>query len=209
MLFIFKLSLIYKLYYLTPYNGDNMKVNGKNYTSIWFEENNKVFIIDQRWLPHEFKIVELKNLNDFSIAIKDMWVRGAPLIGVTAAFAFAKSMETDNSDHILIDIKTKLLSTRPTAVNLQWAVKIMFDLLSKTKKENRLDEALKKAKAMLKEDINSNFRIGKNGYEVIKKIINKKKSNSLNVLTHCNAGWLATVDWGTATSPIYYAKEKV
>ena len=74
MLFIFKLSLIYKLYYLTPYNGDNMKVNGKNYTSIWFEENNKVFIIDQRWLPHEFKIVELKNLNDFSIAIKDMWV---------------------------------------------------------------------------------------------------------------------------------------
>ena len=185
-----------------------MKVNGKKYTSIWIEENNKVFIIDQRWLPHEFKIVELRNINDFSTAIKDMWVRGAPLIGVTAAFAFAKSMETDNSDHILIDIKTKLLSTRPTAVNLQWAVKIMFDLLSNTKKVNRLDEALKKAKAMLKEDINSNFRIGKNGYEVIKKIINKKKSNSLNVLTHCNAGWLATVDWGTATSPIYYAKEK-
>ena len=185
-----------------------MKVNGKKYTSIWIEENNKVFIIDQRWLPHEFKIVELKNLNDFSIAIKDMWVRGAPLIGVTAAFAFAKSIETDNSDHILIDIKNKLLSTRPTAVNLQWAVKIMFDLLSNTKKENRLDEAFKKAKAMLKEDINSNFRIGKNGYEVVKKILNKKKSNSLNVLTHCNAGWLATVDWGTATSPIYYAKEK-
>ena len=185
-----------------------MKVNGKKYTSIWIEENNKVFIIDQRWLPHEFKIVELKNLNDFSIAIKDMWVRGAPLIGVTAAFAFAKSMETDNSDNILIEIKTKLLSTRPTAVNLQWAVKIMFDLLSNTKKENRLDEAFKKAKTMLKEDINSNFRIGKNGYEVVKKILNKKKSNSLNVLTHCNAGWLATVDWGTATSPIYYAKEK-
>ena len=184
-----------------------MKVNGKKYTSIWIEENNKVFIIDQRWLPHEFKIVELKNLNDFSIAIKDMWVRGAPLIGVTAAFAFAKSMETDNSDHILIETKKNLLITRPTAVNLQWAVKIMFDLLSNTKKENRLDEAFKKAKAMLKEDINSNFRIGKNGYEVVKKILNKKKSNSLNVLTHCNAGWLATVDWGTATSPIYYAKE--
>ena len=185
-----------------------MKVNGKNYTSIWFEENNKVFIIDQRWLPHEFKIVELRNINDFSTAIKDMWVRGAPLIGVTAAFAFAKSMETDNSDNTLIETKKKLLLTRPTAVNLQWAVKIMFDLLSNTKKENRLDEAFKKAKAMLKEDINSNFRIGKNGYEVVKKILNKKKSNSLNVLTHCNAGWLATVDWGTATSPIYYAKEK-
>ena len=185
-----------------------MKVNGKNYTSIWFEENNKVFIIDQRWLPHKFKIVELKNINDFSTAIKDMWVRGAPLIGVTAAFAFAKSMETDNSDNTLIETKKKLLLTRPTAVNLQWAVKIMFDLLSNTKKENRLDEAFKKAKTILEQDIYSNFRIGENGYEVVKKILNKKKSNSLNVLTHCNAGWLATVDWGTATSPIYYAKEK-
>ncbi len=185
-----------------------MKVNGKNYTSIWFEENNKVFIIDQRWLPHEFKIVELKNINDFTTAIKDMWVRGAPLIGVTAAFAFAKSMETDNSDNTLIETKKKLLLTRPTAVNLQWAVKIMFDLLSNIKKENRLDEAFKKAKTILEEDIYSNFRIGENGYEVVKKILNKKKSNSLNVLTHCNAGWLATVDWGTATSPIYYAKKK-
>ena len=185
-----------------------MKVNGKNYTSIWFEENYKVFIIDQRWLPHEFKIVELKNINDFSTAIKDMWVRGAPLIGVTTAFAFAKSMETDNSDNTLIETKEKLLVTRPTAVNLQWAVKIMFDLLSNTKKENRFDEAFKKAKSILKEDIYTNFRIGENGYEVFKKILNKKKSNSLNVLTHCNAGWLATVDWGTATSPIYYAKEK-
>ncbi len=185
-----------------------MKVNGKNYTSIWIEQNNKVFIIDQRWLPHKFKIVELKNINDFCTAIKDMWVRGAPLIGVTAAFAFAKSMEIDNSDDDLIDIKSKLLSTRPTAVNLQWAVKIMFDLLSNTKKENRLDEAIKKAKIMLEEDINSNYRIGKNGYEIIKKIINEKKSKSLNILTHCNAGWLATVDWGTATSPIYYAKER-
>ena len=151
-----------------------MKVNGKNYTSIWFEENNKVFIIDQRWLPHEFKIVELKNINDFSTAIKDMWVRGAPLIGVTAAFAFAKSMETDNSDNTLIETKKKLLLTRPTAVNLQWAVKIMFDLLSNTKKENRLDEAFKKAKTILEEDIYSNFRIGENGYEVVKKILNKK-----------------------------------
>ncbi len=207
-LYVLKFRLTSKLYYLTTYNGDNMKVNGKNYTSIWIEENNKVFIIDQRWLPHEFKIVELKNINDFSAAIKDMWVRGAPLIGVTAAFAFVKSMETDNSDNTLIETKKKLLLTRPTAVNLKWAVKIMFDLLSNVKKENRLDEALRKAKAILKEDINSNYRIGKNGYEIIKKIINKKKSNSLNVLTHCNAGWLATVDWGTATSPIYYAKDK-
>ena len=106
-----------------------MKVNGKNYTSIWLEDNNRVYIIDQRWLPHNFKIVELKNIDEFCTAIKDMWVRGAPLIGVTAAFAFAKSMEDDKSDNALIEIKSKLLSTRPTAINLQWAVKIMFDLL--------------------------------------------------------------------------------
>ncbi len=185
-----------------------MKVNGKNYTSIWIEDNNKVFIIDQRWLPHEFKIVELKNLNDFCSAIKDMWVRGAPLIGVTAAFGFAKSMENDNSDDALINIKSKLLSTRPTAVNLQWAVKIMHDLLLNVNKDDRVDEAFKKAKTILEEDISANYRIGKNGYEIIKNIINKKNANSLNILTHCNAGWLATVDWGTATSPIYYAKEK-
>ena len=116
-------------------------------------------------------------------------------------------METDKSDKTLIEIKSKLLSTRPTAVNLQWAVKIMFDLLSNTKEENRVDEAIKKAINILEEDINSNYKIGKNGYEIIKKIINKKKSNSINILTHCNAGWLATVDWGTATAPMYYAKE--
>ena len=185
-----------------------MKVNGKKYTSIWTEDNNKVFIIDQRWLPHEFKIVELKNLNDFCSAIKDMWVRGAPLIGVTAAFGFAKSMEIDNSDSALIDIKSKLLSTRPTAVNLQWAVEIMYHLLLNVNKDDRVDEAFKKAKTLLEEDIIANYKIGKNGYEIIKKIINKKNANSLNILTHCNAGWLATVDWGTATSPIYYAKEK-
>ena len=185
-----------------------MKVNGKKYTSIWTEDNNKVFIIDQRWLPHEFKIVELKNLNDFCSAIKDMWVRGAPLIGVTAAFGFAKSMEIDNSDSALIDIKSKLLSTRPTAVNLHWAVKIMYDLLLNVNKDDRVDEAFKKANTLLEEDIIANYKIGKNGYEIIKKIINKKNANSLNILTHCNAGWLATVDWGTATSPIYYAKEK-
>jgi methylthioribose-1-phosphate isomerase len=165
-----------------------MKVNGKNYTSIWLEDNNKVYIIDQRWLPHNFKIVELKSIDEFCIAIKDMWVRGAPLIGVTAAFAFAKSMEADNSDKALIEIKSKLLSTRPTAVNLKWAVKIMFDLLFNTKEDNRVDEAIKKATNILEEDINSNYKIGKNGYEIIKKIINKKKSNSINILTHCNAG---------------------
>ena len=121
-----------------------MKVNGKNYTSIWVEDNNKVFIIDQRWLPHEFKIVELKTINDFSNAIKDMWVRGAPLIGVTAAFAFAKTMQLDSSNDMLNQTKSILLSTRPTAVNLHWAVKKMFNFLIKTPLIIELMKFLKK-----------------------------------------------------------------
>ena len=185
-----------------------MKVNGKNYTSIWIEEENRVFIIDQRWLPHEFKTVELKTISDFAISIKDMWVRGAPLIGVTAAFGFAKSMQHDNSDKSLEKIKAILLSTRPTAVNLHWAVEIMYKLLISAEQETRFEIALNKAKDILKRDIQSNNQIGKNGYEIIKNIIDKKDNDKINILTHCNAGWLATVDWGTATSPIYYAKQK-
>ena len=185
-----------------------MKVNGKKYTSIWIEEDNRVFIIDQRWLPHEFKIVELATINDFAISIKEMWVRGAPLIGVTAAFGFAKSMQHDNSDKYLEEIKAILLSTRPTAVNLHWAVKLMYELLIKADQDTRAELALSKAKDILKRDIQSNNQIGKNGYEIIKNIIDKKNNDKINILTHCNAGWLATVDWGTATSPIYYAKEK-
>ena len=185
-----------------------MKVNGKKYTSIWIENDNRVFIIDQRWLPHQFKIVELVSINDFAISIKDMWVRGAPLIGVTAAFGFAKSMQYDSSDNSLNETKSLLLSTRPTAVNLHWAIQMMFDLLITVDKDARAEIALSKAKDILKKDILSNNQIGKNGYEIIKKILNKKNTDTINILTHCNAGWLATVDWGTATSPIYYAREK-
>ena len=151
-----------------------MKVNGKKYTSIWIEERNRVFIIDQRWLPHQFKLIELVTLNDFLVSIKDMWVRGAPLIGVTAAFGFAKSMQYDNSDKSLHETKSLLLSTRPTAVNLHWAVKIMFDLLINVDRDSREDIALIKAKEILTRDILSNKEIGKNGYEIIKNIIDKK-----------------------------------
>ena len=185
-----------------------MKVYGKNYTSIWIEDDNRVFIIDQRWLPHEFKIVELKSVNDFATAIKDMWVRGAPLIGVTAAFAFAKAMLLNNSNECLNETKSILLSTRPTAVNLHWAVEKMFNFLINKPLEARANVSLKKANDILNNDILSNQMIGQHGYKIIKSIAEKKKSNTVNILTHCNAGWLATVDWGTATSPIYYAKNK-
>ena len=166
-----------------------MKVNGKKYTSIWIEEDNRVFIIDQRWLPHEFKTVELKTISDFAIAIKDMWVRGAPLIGVTAAFAFAKSMQHVNLERYLEKIKAILLSTRPTAVNLHWAVKMMYELLINADQGSRAEIALSKAKDILKRDIQSNNQIGKNGYEIIKNIIDKKNNDKINILTHCNAGW--------------------
>jgi methylthioribose-1-phosphate isomerase len=185
-----------------------MKVYGKNYTSIWIEDDNKVFIIDQRWLPHEFKIVELKSVNDFATAIKDMWVRGAPLIGVTAAFAFAKAMLKNNSNEFLDETKAILMSTRPTAVNLYWAVETMFNFLLAKPLETRVNDSFKKANDIFNKDILSNHMIGKHGYKIIKSISEKKKSNTVNILTHCNAGWLATVDWGTATSPIYYAKKK-
>ena len=188
--------------------GFLMKVNDKNYTSIWIEDDNRVFIIDQRWLPHEFKIVELKSVNDFATAIKDMWVRGAPLIGVTAAFAFAKAMLINNSNEYLNETKLILLSTRPTAVNLHWAVKKMFNFLIEKPLEARVNDSFKKANDILNNDILSNQMIGQHGYKIIKSIAEKKKSNTVNILTHCNAGWLATVDWGTATAPIYYAKKK-
>jgi methylthioribose-1-phosphate isomerase len=184
-----------------------MKVNGKNYTSIWIEDNYRVFIIDQRWLPHEFKIVELTNLSETVLSIKDMWVRGAPLIGVTAAFGFSLSMIKDTSNKNLLKTKEALLKTRPTAINLHWAVETMYSFLINIPKNKRLKKSFEKANELLNSDIEKNSKIGQFGFEIIKNISDRKKSKTVNILTHCNAGWLATVDWGTATSPIYFAKE--
>ena len=184
-----------------------MKVNNKNFTSIWCEDNNRVFIIDQRWLPHEFKTVELTNLAKTVIAIKDMWVRGAPLIGVTAAFGFSLSMLTNTSNKNLLKTKQALLETRPTAINLHWAVETMYSFLINIPENMRLMKSFEKANELLNSDIQKNSKIGQFGFEIIKNISDRKKSKTVNILTHCNAGWLATVDWGTATSPIYFAKE--
>ena len=184
-----------------------MKVNNKNFTSIWCEDNNRVFIIDQRWLPHEFKTVELTNLAKTVIAIKDMWVRGAPLIGVTAAFGFSLSMITNTSNKNLLKTKQALLETRPTAINLHWAVETMYSFLINIPENMRLMKSFEKANELLNSDIQKNSKIGQFGFEIIKNISDRKKSKTVNILTHCNAGWLATVDWGTATSPIYFAKE--
>ena len=183
-----------------------MLVNKKNYQSIWIDSLNKVKIIDQTLLPFEFKVIELESLEGTAEAIINMRVRGAPLIGVTAAFGLYLSIKKSNQEVDIIKARDHLISTRPTAINLKWAVDRMVEKIIKTKKELREAEALAIAKKMHLDDQDINEMIGDAGAKVIKKIY-EEKNKTINILTHCNAGWLATVDWGTATSPIYKARD--
>ena len=183
-----------------------MLVNKKNYHSIWIDSLNKVKIIDQTLLPFEFKVIELESLEGTAEAIINMRVRGAPLIGVTAAFGLYLSIKKSNQEVDIIKARDHLISTRPTAINLKWAVDRMVEKIIKTKKELREAEALAIAKKMHLDDQDINEMIGNAGAKVIKKIY-EEKNKTINILTHCNAGWLATVDWGTATSPIYKARD--
>jgi len=186
-----------------------MKVGAKHYRSIWFDETDgAVKIIDQRWLPHKFVVVELKTRQDFATAIAEMWVRGAPLIGATAAFGVARQMQDDPSDASLNETWRILNQTRPTAVNLRWALNEMLAALKDVPEVQRAEIAHKRALQISNEDVECNRQIGLNGLKIIKKIAaGKKPGEAVKILTHCNAGWLATVDWGTATSPIYHAVE--
>jgi methylthioribose-1-phosphate isomerase len=186
-----------------------MKVDGKHFRSIWFDKSDgAVKIIDQRWLPHEFKIVELANRQAFATAIADMWVRGAPLIGATAAYGVAVQMKHDPSDKSLEETWEFLHATRPTAINLRWALNEMNNLLKPLPENQRAEAAYKRAHQICDDDVECNRMIGVHGLEIIKSIAaNKKSGEPVNILTHCNAGWLATVDWGTATSPMYHAAE--
>ncbi|MGG9999224.1 S-methyl-5-thioribose-1-phosphate isomerase [Pseudovibrio ascidiaceicola] len=187
-----------------------MKVHGKAYRSIWpLEAGKSVGIIDQTCLPHRFVEVELRNLEDAAVSIKDMWVRGAPLIGATAAFGVALEMARDPSDAALSNAWQVLHATRPTAINLRWALNDMQTLLSDLPLEQRAEAAWKRAVEISDEDVTCNESIGKHGLKLIEEIAAQKKpGETINILTHCNAGWLATVDWGTATSPIYQAHNK-
>lgn len=186
-----------------------MKVDGTHYRSIWFnDETGRVQIIDQRWLPHEFRVVDLITREDFATAIRDMWVRGAPLIGATAAYGVAMQMAQDPSDASLNETWDVLHETRPTAINLRWALDDMRNLLGPLTPETRAKYALQRAHVICDEDVECNRNIGLHGLEIIKKIASSKpKGEPVRILTHCNAGWLATVDWGTATSPMYHAVE--
>ena len=183
-----------------------MKINGKSYKTIWFE-NNIVKIIDQTKLPHQFLIKELKSVKDSINAIKHMEVRGAPLIGATAAYGLVLSIIEKNDLSYLKKSSEELINSRPTAINLKWAVDRMMKKLLGVNNSNILKIALDEAKAITIEDENFCKNIGLNGLKIIEDIANKKK-DTVNILTHCNAGWLATIDWGTATSPIYHAHQK-
>ena len=185
-----------------------MKIEGKEYRTIWFDEKSQtVKIIDQTKLPHQFKIKDLKTVKDAINAIKIMEVRGAPLIGATAAYGIVLAIKESNDLDFIKKSSEKLVNTRPTAINLQWAAHRMNNKLSFVNPDNLFDVALKEADEICNEDINFCKNIGLNGLSIIEEIYNKKK-NSVNILTHCNAGWLATINWGTATSPIYHAYKK-
>lgn len=186
-----------------------MNVGGKHFRTIWLNEDGRsVDIIDQRWLPHEFRVVTLSTVEDVAVAIRDMWVRGAPLIGVTAAYGMAIQMQTDASDAALDAAWEKLHETRPTAINLRWALDEMRKLLKPVPVSERVAAAYKRAAEIADEDVELNRSIGGNGLAIIKEIAARKKPGErVNILTHCNAGWLATVDYGTATAPIYLAVE--
>ena len=183
-----------------------MRIEGKEYRTIWFE-NNIVKIIDQTKLPHRFIIKSLKNIKDAINAIKFMEVRGAPLIGATAAYGLVLSLIENNDQSFLKKSAEDLINSRPTAINLKWAVERMMKKLSGINSDKALIVALKEAEDICDEDEKFCENIGLNGLKIIEEIYSKKK-NTVNILTHCNAGWLATINWGTATSPIYHAHKK-
>ena len=183
-----------------------MKIEGKEYKTIWFQ-NNIVKIIDQTKLPHQFIIKDLKSVKDAVNAIKTMEVRGAPLIGATAAYGLVLSIIENNDQTFFQKSATDLINSRPTAINLKWAVDRMIKKLLGVNSEKILEIAINEAQKICEEDIKFCEKIGLNGLKIIEDIYNKKK-DTVNILTHCNAGWLATINWGTATSPIYHAHKK-
>ena len=185
-----------------------MKIEGKEYRTIWFDEKSKsVKIIDQTKLPHQFIIKDLKTVKDVINAIKIMEVRGAPLIGGAAAYGMVLAVMEKNDLNYIKQSSTDLIKSRPTAINLKWAIDRMINKLSGVNNNEVLKIALDEAKLICEEDVKFCKNIGLNGLKIIKEIYNKKK-DTVNILTHCNAGWLATINWGTATSPIYHAHKK-
>ena len=190
-----------------------MKIHGKHYQTIWLKEVNPevVQVIDQRKLPFQFEIFELNTVEDVFYAIKEMVVRGAPLIGVTAAYGIYLAILNFDGDDFETYISEKaeyLKSSRPTAVNLAFAVDEMLTFVFSNQYDLELvQKVLQKANDLKEKEIGFSNKIGEFGLEIIDKIYQQKKQ-TVNILTHCNAGWLACIDWGTATAPIYKAHQK-
>jgi methylthioribose-1-phosphate isomerase len=196
-----------------------MLVNNKQYITIWVDKKNpgEIKIIDQTLLPHQFKIVSLKSSNDIIKAIKDMIVRGAPLIGVSAAYGIylaaleggKKYKDIKKFDKYILNKSKQIIKTRPTAVNISYAVKNSLALISRAKTiEEKISAALNFASFLSIEEIERCKKIGEHGLKILEKISKRKKGKGINILTHCNAGWLACIDYGTATAPIYLAHKK-
>ena len=181
-----------------------MRIDGKAWRPIW-TEGDTVRIIDQTRLPFEFELVDLTDEAAAAHAISAMLVRGAPLIGATAAYGMALAMRADPSEANLTGARARLMQTRPTAVNLRWALDDLMAVLSPLPPEARATAAWARAGEIADEDVETNRLIGAHALPLIRAIAERK--GRVNVLTHCNAGWLATVDWGTATSPIYQAHD--
>jgi methylthioribose-1-phosphate isomerase len=187
-----------------------MKVEGKHIRSIWLEPDGwSVGAIDQRRLPHDFIVARLTTCDAAADAIRSMLVRGAPLIGATAAYGMALAMRADSSDAALASACETLIATRPTAINLKWALDELRLALRPLPPSQRAAAAYSRAGEIAEQDIAINKGIGQHGLGLIEAIAaTKKPRERVNVLTHCNAGWLATVDWGTATAPIYLAHDQ-
>ncbi len=184
-----------------------MNIGGRHYRTIWpHTDGASVEVIDQTRLPHEFAIMRLASLSEAAEAIRSMVVRGAPLIGVTAAYGLAIAMRFDASDDGLAHAYQTLLETRPTAVNLRWALDEMHAGIVPLSPSARPEAAWARAAAIAEEDVATSRRIGLAGLPLIEKAY-ANTGRTVNILTHCNAGWLATVDWGTATAPIYMAHD--
>jgi methylthioribose-1-phosphate isomerase len=186
-----------------------MKIDGKEIRTIWVESDGAgIGVIDQTLLPHRFATARLTTLDDAVRAIKSMQVRGAPLIGATAAYGVWLALRADASDENLERAYGALLAARPTAINLKWALDQMLAAVRNRPRAERVAAALRRAGEIADEDVAINQAIGRHGLKLIEEIAARKNGARVNVLTHCNAGWLATVDWGTATAPIYMAHDK-
>jgi methylthioribose-1-phosphate isomerase len=192
-----------------------MNINGKHYRTIWVDEKDPRLIkaIDQRYLPHQLVIEHYQTIDDMIVAIRDMHIRGAGLIGAAAGYGmYLATMQLAQNKHFDQDIHqaaNRLKATRPTAVNLAWAVDKQLAAIESVKGiENKIAVAFQTANEIAQADADACHQIGKHGVSLIEEISNRKQGKTVNILTHCNAGWLAFVDWGSAIAPIYEAQAR-